>query len=721
MSQSLRPRLARLADRLGIVPAYFDLEGRERRASAATQEALCAAMGSACSSEAEAETSLEALDAAARARVIEPVRVWREHACGAPGLRAILPASFEPLDAELELACEDGGTWRGPLRVPAGDGCTSAELALPVRVPTGVHALRLQLRGRGERRTFEQTLIVAPRTALLAREALGDARALGLWASLYTLRSRRGFGFGDFTDLAQLQRSAAELGADFVAINPLHALYGRGDAIAPYSPKSRIWQNVLYLDVEAVPELAECDVARARLAAAPLARLRDASQLDYAAVLDAKLDVLRALHACFTRRERERPSERGRAFGSFRAQAGRALEDFATFEALQAELGEPDWRRWPEHFRDPRCAAVGAFAASHASELDFHAWLQFELDAQLERAARAGREAGLALGLVKDLAIGSAPDSADAWANPRLFAHGATLGAPPDAYAADGQDWGLPPLVPERQREQGYAYLRRVLRGAFRSAGALRIDHVMGLARLFWIPAGRPGSEGAYVRQPKDELFGILALESRNAGALVIGEDLGTVPPELGPELASWGILSTRVLCFERHGPRYRASRDYPARALVLATTHDLPPLAGYLAGRDLELRQALDASGLASALPQAKAARAEEREALLATLRDEGDLPATAANVDDASLGAAVNAHLGRTPARLVAIGLDDLAGETEPLNLPGVPVERHRSWSRRMQRALEDIAGDPRVRAQLASADRGVARRAARPEDPR
>ncbi|MEX2205594.1 MAG: 4-alpha-glucanotransferase [Myxococcota bacterium] len=721
MSASKRPRLARLADRLGIVPAYFDLEGRERRASAATQEALCVAMGSACSTEAEAEASLAALDAAARAPVIEPVRVWREHACGAPGLRAILPPSFEPLDAELELACEDGSSWRGPLRVPAGDGRTSAELALPVRVPTGVHALRLHLRARGERRTFAQTLIVAPRTALLARERLGDARALGLWTSLYTVRSRRGFGFGDFTDLARLEQIAAELGTDFVAINPLHALYGRGDAISPYSPKSRIWQNVLYLDVEAVPELAECDAARARLAAAPLARLRAAHALDYEAVLDAKLEVLRALNACFARREREHPSERGRAFATFRARAGRALEDFASFEALQSELGEPDWRRWPAPLRDPRSAAVGAFAASHARDIDFHAWLQFELDAQLERTARAGREAGLALGLVKDLAIGSAADSADAWANPGLFAHGATLGAPPDAYAADGQDWGLPPLVPERQREQGYAYLRQVLRSAFRSAGALRIDHVIGLARLFWIPAGRPGSEGAYVRQPHDELFGILALESRSAGALVIGEDLGTVPPELGPELASWGILSTRVLCFERKGPRYRASRDYPARALVLATTHDLPPLAGYLAGRDLELREALDGSGRASALPQAKAARAVEREALVATLRDEGDLSATATPADDATLGAAVNAHLARTPARLVAIGLDDLAGETEPLNLPGVSVQRRRSWSRRMQRAFEEIAADPRVRAQIAFADRGLKRRATRPEDPR
>jgi 4-alpha-glucanotransferase len=719
VSPTARPALACLGDRLGIVARYFDLGGQERLTSDATREALCAAMGAACASEAEAASSLEAIDERARARVIEPVRVWREHARGVPGLRAILPASFDPLDAELELDFEDGTKHRGPLRLPAGDGRAEFELALPVRPSVGYHRLRLHLHGRDGSRSFGQTLIIAPRSCQLARETLGDARALGLWTSLYTVRSRRGFGFGDLSDLARLSEVAAELGADFVATNPLHALHGRGDAIAPYSPMSRVWQSVLYIDVESVPELLDCAPARARVAALPLEQLRAAPSLDYAVVLDAKLGVLRELHACFARRERERESERGRAFAEFCQQGGQELRDFASFEALQAELGEPDWRRWPERFREPRSTAVSAFAAEHADALEFRAWLQFELGAQLERAARAGREAGLALGLVKDLAIGSAADSADAWANPSLFAHGASLGAPPDAYSVDGQDWGLPPLVPHRLRDQGYTYLRHVLRAAFRSAGALRVDHVMGLARLFWIPAGRPGSEGAYVSQPQDELFGILALESRRAHALVIGEDLGTVPRELGPELASWGILSTRVLCFERNGPRFRASADYPSRALLLATTHDLPPLAGYLAGRDLEIRRALGGIQSDEAMAEAKRERAEERAALVATLEAEGVLPAVDAPVDPSSLGAAVNAYLARTPARLVAIGLDDLAGETEPLNLPGVSVQRHRSWSRRMQRTFEDIAADPRVRAELARVARGVKQRVAEPED--
>jgi 4-alpha-glucanotransferase len=296
--------------------------------------------------------------------------------------------------------------------------------------------------------------------------------------------------------------------------------------------------------------------------------------------------------------------------------------------------------------------------------------------------------------VIGDLAIGSAPDSADVWSNRALFADGASLGAPPDAYTADGQNWGLPPLVPWRMREQRFAFVRRLLRAAFRGAGGLRVDHVMGLMRLFWIADGRPGSEGAYVRQPLAELLAILAVESRRARALVIGEDLGTVPPELGPELASFGILSTRVLSFERTGNRFHPRQAYPARALALASTHDLPPLAGYFAGRDVELRAGLRDAVRTNDVAAALRGRADERAALIDVLRADGALPAGEASVSEAALTRAAHEFLARSPAKLVALSLDDLAGETEPLNLPGVPVEKHRSWSRRMTRTLDEIA---------------------------
>ena len=684
MSAAPRPALVRLAERLGVQGQYHDLEGRLRTTQDATRERLCAAMGFACASEADASARLAELEAREQRRLLEPVQVWREHARGAPALRVRPPASLAPLDAELEFVAEDGSVTRRGLALPAGDGNALHALPLPVRPPLGYHTLRLRLARSGE--THEQLLVVAPRSAWLAREALGERDALGLWANLYTVRGRRGFGFGDLGDLRALGALTARLGGDFVAINPLHALRNRGAAIAPYSPVSRVFRNPLYIDVEAVPELADCEPARAVLAALPLARLRDAAELDHGAILDAKLAVLRELHPAVER------GPRADALAAWIAREGDALSDFATFEALVAARGEPDWRRWPAELSDPRSPAVRAFAAQHEGEIALHCYLQFELECQLEAAGAALREAGLALGLITDLAIGSAPDSADVWSDRALFAHGASLGAPPDAYSADGQNWGLPPLVPIQLRETRYAFVRRLLRAAFRGAGGLRVDHVMGLLRQFWIPAGRPGSEGAYVRQPFAELLGILALESRRARALVIGEDLGTVPPELGPELASFGILSTRVLCFERTGSRFRPRQAYPARALALASTHDLPPLAGYFRGRDLELRREL-ARGAAGDAAAALQARAEERTALVETLRDDGELAAGDAPVGERELTRAAHEFLARTPARLVALSLDDLAGETEPLNLPGVPVEAHRSWSRRMTRTLDEI----------------------------
>lgn len=679
MSQSARPALVRLADRLGVFADYHDIGGTRRVTSDSTRESLCAAMGFPCASEAEAEARLAELAAADAEHWLEPVRVLRETPGTAQTLRVRADADGE---AQVEIAAESGARSRVTVAVKAG------ELALPAPLEPGAHELTVELDGR----SASQLLIVAPRTAWRADERLGDSRALGVWTNLYTVRSRVNWGFGDLSDLARMSEWLAPLGVDFVAVNPLHALANRGDAIAPYSPVSRVFMNPLYLDVEAVPEFSHAQRARSVAAQLPLERLRGARELDHAAVLAAKLAVLRELYRAFLAGERDGETPRGRAHARARAEAGPELLDFARFEVIQAELREPDWRRWPAELRDPRSPAVTEFAAAHEEEIDFRMWLQAELSVQLDAAAEAARSAGMRVGVCKDLAIGSAPDSADTWMCRSLFAAGASLGAPPDAYAAAGQNWGLPPLVPHRLRADGYRFLRRLLRAAFRSSGALRIDHVMGLSRQFWIPEGRPGSEGTYVAQPAADLFGVLALESRRAQSLVIGEDLGTVPAELPPELESWGLLSTRVMCFERDGVAFRPSASYSPRALSLVVTHDLPPLAGWLESRDLQVRAEIGALSPAD-LERGYGARGTDRAALVERLRAEGDLDD---DVETAALVAASQLFLARTPSRLVALGLDDLAGEREPLNLPGIPVERHRSWSRRMSRELDDLAAD-------------------------
>jgi 4-alpha-glucanotransferase len=544
-------------------------------------------------------------------------------------------------------------------------------------------------------------------------ERLGQRRVFGIWANLYTLRRSGGLGFGDLGALRALVRLAGAWGAAFVGLNPLHALRNRGADVSPYAPLSRLYRNPLYLDVEAVPELASCAEARRALdspqARRRLALLRGAARLDYAALADLQREVLLPLHRDFARLHRERDTARGRELRAYRAREGERLREFALFLTLEDELaarGLPrDWRHWPPEYRTPRSSAVHAFAAERREELSFHEFVQFELERQLGEAAREAADAGLALGLYQDLALGSAPSGFDSWAFPELHVPGVTLGAPPDDYAAQGQDWGLPPLHPLRVTAQGAELWQGLLRRAFAHAGALRLDHVMGLVRQFWIPAGQSPAAGAYLHFPAEELLAALARESRRAGALVIGEDLGTLPRGLPELLARFAVLSSQVLLFERESDgSFRPAAHYSGRALATANTHDLPPLAGFWSARDLELRGSL---GLLAGEDLAAARRARERDCALLRRRlvDDGLLAAEGA-LAEGELCGAVSAFLCRTPAPLVGLSLDDLAGEEEPVNLPGVPPERHASWTRRMALCLEELAAQPGVARALAGA---------------
>ncbi len=564
------------------------------------------------------------------------------------------------------------------------------------------------------RRALDERLRCLPRPEELAGPAprctpvssrLARGRGFGIWTNLYTLRSARNFGAGDLSDLARLAQIAGREGADFIGISPLHALWNRGPHVSPYSPISRLYRSELYLDVLRVPELASCAQARARLAQPgferELAQLRASPRVEYARVAAAKREILRALYDGFVARP---TGARARAYQRYREREGQALDDFATFLALgeqRAAQGERglDWHFWPRALRDPRSHAVAAFRREHAREIDFHRFVQFELDRQLGAAAAAAERAGMAIGLYPDLALGSAGSGAETWACPELFAQGASLGAPPDAFGPQGQNWAIPPLDPLRLREQGFAFFRQLLRAAFAHAGALRIDHVLGMFRLYWIPRGRPASEGAYVRQPARDLLAILAQESARQGALVVGEDLGTVPPGTQARLASHGILSSRVLYFERAGGGFRPARAWSRRALATANTHDLVPLAGFAAGRDLLLRRRAGAIPSASALRAALAERAASAQALVRRLSADGLLPG--APPDAAALAVAVAGFLARTPCPLVALSLDDAVGETEPVNLPGVGPRAHASWTRRMSVSLEKLPAHPGLKA--------------------
>ena len=709
-----RPHLRELADRKGILPSYRAGPGaEERQTSDATRVRLLASMGLDAATEAAAAEALRAIDVREQSRLVEPVVVVTGgRAAGKLALR--LPGrDAAPVEWSLELRTEDGRNERAEGRIDSGGRRAGLRLPIPgaSSLRPGYHSLRVAVERGGQRQEAQQTLIVAPRRCTTVGDKVGEKPAFGLWANLYSVRSARGWGAGDLGTLRNLLQFASQEGAAFVGVNPLHALWNRGEHVSPYAPISRLYRSLLYLEIDAVPELSSCSAARARVAsreyARTLERLRAASQIDYEQVVAVKREILELLHGTFAAQHRAADTPRGRDYQRYLEQGGRTLRDFASFLALAEHLApapqKPGWRSWPAQYQSPNSAAVHRFREEHSESVDFHCWIQFELDRQLQETAGVVRSLGMPIGIYGDLAIGSSTGGSDTWAFPDLFAGGAKVGAPPDEFAPTGQNWGFPPLDPYRLRAQSYRYWTHMLRSAFAHAGALRIDHVMGLFRLYWIPEDHAATEGAYVRYPARDLLGILALESQRSGALVVGEDLGTVPRGLAARLARWGILSSRVLYFERRGGSFRSSKHYSRRSLVTANTHDLAPLAGFLSGHDLLLQRRAEQIASDEALDVLRSRRDRDCAALRRRLVSEGLLPRGVSRLDLDQLAPAVTRFLCRTPAPLVGLSLDDLVGETEPVNLPGVDANRHRSWTRRMQVSLGELSRNPLVRASL------------------
>lgn len=697
-----RPWLRALAESVGIVDSYHDVSGREHRLDEAAAIALLGAMGFDAATEEAAADAMKAIEAAAAREIVPPVVVVPADEGSAPLMRFRIPDDLElPARWEVELTLEAGGA------VTVDGSSDSREpAALLEGAGQGYHRCRITLRAGAETRSAEADFIVTPTACWTAADALGDRRAYGIWTNLYSIRTDASWGIGDFGDLRRLVAFGGREGAAFVGVNPLHALRNRGTEISPYSPITRLYRSAVYISVPDVPELADSDAARALIATEAvqqeIAALRDAALIDYDRVRTLKEQVLRVLFAEFLARHRESGTPRGAEFGEYTSREGRSLDEFVTFLALESHLandGAPRyWRDWPAEYRDPGSAATRRFREENADELDWHRWIQFELDRQLRLAADAARDAGMPIGLYQDLAVGTSEGGSDVWAFQHLFDRGVTVGAPPDEYASGGQDWGLPPLDPNRLRADGYRYWIRLLRAGFRHAGALRIDHAMGLARLYWIPPGLAATEGAYVRYPADDLIAILALESRRHRAIVIAEDLGTVPEGFEALLERWGILSSRVLWFEREqGGGFKPQDSYIGRALVTTTTHDHAPLAAWLTARDAVVRREIGIITDEEA-EEAAAWRSQERRALLDRLREAG-LVAHDHDVDPtyAAMLAAIYGFVAGTAARLVGVSLDDLAEESDPVNIPGVGPDRYPAWSRRMQMPLDVLAADP------------------------
>lgn len=720
--------LDRLADVVGIEPFYHDIWGTRRETSEATKRALIGAMGLAAATDAEAEVSLRMLEGRAWRRILAPVVVLGENE--GSFITLSVPAGLDAAALSWRLELEGGVHHSAALSMRTlpvmeratldGDAFERRTLALPGILPLGYHRLSVSIHPNGGAALEgATTLIVAPVRCLGVEEVVAGGRTWGIGLQLYSLKSGDDWGVGDFHDLGRFAETAAGLGATLVGLNPLHALFPADpNHIGPYSPSSRSFLNILYIDPERVPELERSDKARALIASPEfrdrLNAARAAELVDYPAVSALKLPVLEALYEAFQARGEDDP--RHVAFDAFRRERGEALRRHAVFEALHERFYRHDpalwmWRQWPPAFQKPDSAEVRAFAAENADRVGFFEFLQWEADRQLGEAAERGRKAGLAIGFYRDLAVAAHPGGAAAWADSDILVQGANVGAPPDQFNMKGQNWGLAPLSPLALRESAYASFIAMLRANMRHAGALRIDHVMALQHLFWIPAD--GSDGAYVEYPLRDLLRIVALESRRNHCIVIGEDLGTVPEGFRPAMERAGILSYRVLYFERGGDGgFKAPREYPTDAMVTVTTHDLATFKGFWTARDLEWRRRLQLYPSDGARDKDVWDRGVDRWRLLQALTREGLRPARYPTEDGGQpfspvLAAAVHRYLARSPGRIAMVQIEDALGESEQPNLPGT-VDQHPNWRRRLAVPLEAMPGDEGLRT-IAQAVRG------------
>ena len=695
-----RTALHALAEQVGLAASYHDFFGSTRYVPDETLRAALHAMGIPAADDEQVRGSLESHDESGEHQTLPPVLVLRE---GAPAHGVVLTRGT--LDGAAWRLTLEGGEVQALTSHTGGNGKPYA--VLPEGLPLGYHRL--------EGPTPEDgycAVIVTPVRCWIPSALQTGERWWGPCVQLYALRSVRNWGIGDFGDLRVLVDAMARQGASFVGLNPLHALFPhRPEVASPYSPSSRNMLNPVYLDVESIPEYHECDAARRLVDGEDFQRrlqqLRATEMVDYAQVAATKTGVLELLWAHFRERHLHAETPRGEAFAAFLAARGEGLRSHALFEALQAHFHALDptvwgWPAWPDEYRAPEAGPVTTFARENEERVGFYAWLQWLCEVQLQGVQQRALADGMGLGLYRDLAVGVNEGGSETWTEPAAYALGMHVGAPPDALNALGQNWGLPPLNPARLMAGRYQAFIETLRANMRNAGALRLDHVMGLMRLFWIsPSG-----GSYVSYPLDDLLGVLALESHRHRCMVIGEDLGNVAPRMREAMHERALLSYRPLFFERTADgAFRPPQEWPQEALAVVSTHDLPTLRGFWSGDDIELQARLQLYPSQDVHAQQVLARSGDRVQLLLALDRENLLPAgvtvhsTSLPESTPAFADAVYSFLARTPALLVGVQLEDVTQQLLQVNVPGTGEDVFPNWRRKLSVDVDDLAADPRL----------------------
>ncbi|NIF51828.1 4-alpha-glucanotransferase [Burkholderia sp. Ax-1724] len=717
-------RIAALAVRAGFEVEWQDAHRTTQRVPESTLATLLERMGLPCGNATQTRQSAAALETELSGRKLPPLMT------AMVGRGIALPAAAVKSGSHYRIELESGSIIDGRFTAPKGEEALLAPID-----EAGYHTLVIN----------EQhvTLAVAPprcytvadawRTLHDGREAPPAPPLWGIAAQLYGLRRAGDGGIGDYTALAQLARHSAQRGAHALAVSPTHAMFSaQPERFSPYSPSSRLWLNVAHIDPAAMfgadamqaALAAVLPSASARNAWAQYAQYENAPLIDWPNATPLRFKVLRALYERFNTDERAQPTPRALEFHGFCERAGRALEDHARFEALQAaqlaQGGDGHWRNWPEALRDPRSPEVEAFAAAHRAEVDFHLFLQWLAARGLAHAQHVAREAGMAIGLIADLAVGCDSAGSHAWSYPDDMLRGVSVGAPPDLFNQAGQSWGLTTFSPRAMRTQGFAAFIDMLRAAFAQAGGIRIDHILGLRRLWLVPDGESARNGAYLRYPLEDLLRLIALESWRHRAIVIGEDLGTVPPGFRERLDEHGIDGIRVLWFEgaSGGDGFKAPRDWDRHAVGTTTTHDLPTVAGWWRGSDITWRnrigQTLARADGRDPEQVAQEERAHDRAKLWRAFQQAGVAahalsprgPQDGAPPDSAPVDAAL-AFVAATPCELVTLPLEDLLALVEQPNLPG-SIDEHPNWRRRMTLPVDAMFDDAAFSKRLREIDR-------------
>ena len=720
-----------LADICGIVPEYRDIFGKQHIALIDTKKAILRAMKIDIDSTESLAAALDREQCKSWTGFIEPVKVLSVNAqpftiaayvpvCEGEEHRLTFSCSLENEHGQREeltfggdgLAVKDQ-RWIGGARHVKVDLTDESvrdigyyQATIVCRHPENIFP--------GGSTLLEKTcrIIITPDSCYIPPE-LESGRTWGLSINLYSLRSSRNWGVGDFTDLKAIIRFSAALQSGFVGINPLHAIPNiMPSGISPYSPISRFYKNFIYLDIDAIPEVNASELARETMNSDVFKKEMSAAingdLVQYEKIASLKKSILNHAFDSFFQREYKSNSARSCEFRKYIAKEGAALDSFALFSALWENMNNVAdahiCRIWPEKFLDPLSREVREFRALHEKEMLFHKYVQWLIDEQHREAAELAFSLGMPIGIYHDLAIGSIGDGCDAWNYQGITAADIDVGAPPDDFNPNGQNWAFPPIIPGRLKESGYDFFIRLISKNMKYNGALRIDHALGLFRLFWIPGGMPPEKGAYVTCPEEDLLRIIALESVRNRTMVIAEDLGTMGENVHETLRKFGMLSYRLFYFERNYPAlsFRHPEQYPPMALCSITTHDLPTVYGYWSGRDIQVKKQLNVYHDNETMLRHINDRERDRMLMLDALKSQGlvpdDFPLQPAMSPELCL--AIYEYLARTSCKLVALSLDDVIGTVDQQNIPGISGP-YPNWMQKTPESLEQMVADQRFYA--------------------